>query len=143
MTIALPLLLAAAPLLPGLPPAAGGVLTVQIDNVRAAKGHVRVDVCPQAHFLKEDCPYAGSAVAVKGTTIVTVRGLPPGRYAVQAYLDENDNRAVDRGLFGIPKEGIGFSNDARILFAPPKFTDAVFPFDGTARTIRFKLRYFL
>lgn len=139
MSIAL--LLAALPL--AAPPPTEGVLTVQVDNVRAARGHVRVDVCPQARFLKSDCPYSGDAPAVKGTTVVTVRGLPPGHYAVQAYLDENDNHDVDRALFGIPKEGIGFSNGVKVRFSAPKFADAAFQFAGATQAIRFSLQYFL
>lgn len=119
-----------------------GALTIDVGNVRVAKGVVHVDVCPEAQFLKDDCPWSGNARARIGDTRVTVGNLPAGRYAVQAFLDENSNGKVDRGLFGIPKEGIGFSNDAKIRLGPPKFTEAVFAFDGNARTIRFNLRYF-
>ena len=131
------------PSAPQAGPGLTGTLTVEVQNVRVARGHVRLDVCPQARFLKDDCPYSGSAPAVAGTTVVTVRGLPPGRYAVQAYLDENDNMKVDRALFGIPKEGVGFSNDVKVVFSAPKFADTVFSFTGAAQTIRFKLQYFL
>ncbi len=123
--------------------APGGVLVVEVSNVRVAKGQVRVDVCAQAQFLSERCPWHGASAARVGTTRVTVTGLPAGRYAVQAYLDENGNEKVDQALFGIPKEGIGFSNDAKIGFGPPKFHEAAFGFDGIERTIRLKLRYFL
>ncbi len=117
-------------------------LTVDVGNIRAAKGVVHVDICPENKFLKEDCPWSGDAPARIGVTRVTVRGVPPGRYAAQAFLDENGNKKVDRGLFGIPKEGVGFSNDARITFEPPKFADAVFSYDGAGGPIRFSLRYF-
>jgi uncharacterized protein (DUF2141 family) len=119
-----------------------GVLTIDVGNVRTAKGVVHVDVCPEAKFLKDDCPWSANARAKLGETRVTVANLPAGRYAVQAFLDENSNGEVDRGWFGIPKEGVGFSNDAKIRFSPPKFAEAVFAFDGNARTIRFNLRYF-
>ena len=119
-----------------------GVLTIDVGNVRIAKGVVHVDVCPEAKFLKDDCPWSGNARARVGDTRVTVTNLPAGRYAVQAFLDENGNGKVDRGWFGIPKEGVGFSNDAKIRFGPPKFAEAAFAFDGNARTIRFNLRYF-
>lgn len=142
-TLLMPLLLAVAAPLPVAPVPVMGVLTVQVGNVRAARGHVRIDVCPQAQFLKANCPWSGAAPAVVGITAVTVRDLPPGRYAVQAYLDENDNHDVDRNFLGLPKEGVGFSNDARVVFSPPKFADAVFAFSGDAQTIRLKLRYFL
>jgi uncharacterized protein (DUF2141 family) len=119
-----------------------GVLTVDVGNVRIAKGVVHIDVCPEAKFLKDDCPWSGNARAKLGETRVTVANLPAGRYAVQAFLDENSNGEVDRGWFGIPKEGVGFSNDAKIRLSPPKFAEAVFAFHGNARTIRLNLRYF-
>ncbi len=138
----LPLALLVLPFLSAAAPPQG-VLTIDVGNVRAAKGVVHVDVCPEAQFLKDDCPWSGNAPARFGDTRVTVSGLPAGRYAVQAFLDENRNGQVDRGLFGIPKEGIGFSNDAKIRFGPPKFAEAAFAFDGHARTIRLSLRYFM
>ena len=121
---------------------ARGILTVDVGNVRIAKGVVHIDVCPEAKFLKDDCPWSGNSRAKLGETRVTVANLPAGRYAVQAFLDENGNGEVDRGWFGIPKEGVGFSNDAKIRLSPPKFAEAVFAFDGSARTIRLNLRYF-
>jgi uncharacterized protein (DUF2141 family) len=123
-------------------PAAAATLTTEIDNVRNARGHVHVDVCPQAHFLKEDCPYSGEAAAHSGVTTVVVPDVPPGRYAVQVFHDENDNHRVDRALFGIPKEGVGFSNDAPIRLGPPKWEDSAFEIEGDTR-IRLKMRYFL
>jgi len=124
-------------------PAPTGNLTVRVTNVRNARGYVHIDICPQASFLQDNCPYAASMPARPGVTIVTAHGLPAGRYAVQAFHDENDNHKVDRALFGIPREGIGFSNDAPIRLGPPKWADAVFTFNGTDQTIELKTRYFL
>ena len=123
-------------------PVDAATLTAEIGNVRNARGHVHIDICPEDRFLKDNCPYAGEAPATPGLTIVVVHNVAPGRYAVQAYQDENDNHDVDRALFGIPKEGIGFSRDARIGLGPPKWKDAVFAIDGDTR-IRLNLRYFL
>jgi len=121
----------------------GGRLTVRVTNVRNAKGVVHLDVCPKAQFLTDDCPWSGDAPAQPGETVVVVRDLPPGDYAVQAFHDENGNKKVDRALFGaIPKEGIGFSRDAPIHLSPPKWDDAVFAFEG-AKTITLKMRYML
>jgi uncharacterized protein (DUF2141 family) len=122
-------------------PACAATLTAEIGNVRSTRGHVHIDVCPEDRFLKDNCPYAGEAPARPGTTTVIVHDIPPGRYAVQAYQDENDSHDVDRGLFGIPKEGIGFSNDARIAFGLPKWADAMFVLQDDIR-IRLKLVYF-
>lgn len=131
----------------GTPALAGGangtgILHVEIGNVRTAKGRVHIDVCTQSQFLK-DCPISADAPAHVGVTTVSLAGLPPGRYAVQAFLDENGNGKVDQALFGVPKEGVGFSNDARIRLGPPKWTDAMFDTTGAEQTIKFSLRYFL
>ena len=124
-------------------PVPTGTLTVQISNVRNAKGVVHVDICPQKQFLGDDCSYVGDAQAHAGVVTVTVANLPPGQYAAQVFHDENRNKKVDRALFGIPKEGVGFSNDARISLGPPKWADAVFGFDGHEQAIGLKMRYFL
>jgi len=87
------------PLLAAGVPDARGVLTVDVGNVRIAKGVVHIDVCPEAKFLKDDCPWSGNARAKLGETRVTVANLPAGRYAVQAFLDENSNGEAAAGLF--------------------------------------------
>lgn len=120
---------------------APGTLQIEVTNVRAQTGSVHADICTQAQFLK-DCSRSADALARVGTTVLTLTGLKPGRYAAQVYYDQNGNHKVDKAMFGIPKEGVGFSNDAKIRMAPPKWEEAVFDYDGRARTIRLRLRYF-
>jgi uncharacterized protein (DUF2141 family) len=120
---------------------APGTLQIEVTNVRAQTGSVHADICTQAQFLK-DCSRSADAPARVGTTVLTLTGLKPGRYAAQVYYDQNGNHKVDKAMFGIPKEGVGFSNDAKIRMAPPKWEEAVFDYDGRARTIRLRLRYF-
>ncbi len=123
-------------------PAASETIRVEISNVRNAKGRVHADICPQTQFLKDGCPYSADAPAKPGITIVNIEGVPPGRYAVQAFHDENGNGEVDRMLFGIPKEGVAFSNDARITFGPPKFDDAAFVHGAGSQILHMRMRYF-
>jgi uncharacterized protein (DUF2141 family) len=120
---------------------AAGSITFTIDNVRNARGKVLVAVCPQAKFLKEDCAYNAEVPAHPGTVRVTVRGVPPGEWAAQAFHDENNNEEVDQGVLGIPKEGLAFSNDVRITFGPPKWSSARFRFDGGETSQRIRMRY--
>jgi uncharacterized protein (DUF2141 family) len=54
--------------------------------------------------------------------------VSPGEYAVAAFHDENANNDLDRGLFGIPTEGTGASNDARGFMGPPRYDDARFQY---------------
>ena len=123
--------------------AATGSVTVNIGNVRSSRGTVMIDICPQNKFLDDTCAYHGEAPARAGTTVVTVQGVPAGEYAIQAFHDENSNGEVDRAMLGIPREGVGFSRDARIGLGPPKWRDAYFVHQGRAEVLRFRLRYFM
>jgi uncharacterized protein (DUF2141 family) len=147
------LAMASLPMAPGAARAASSVdtglhvvgstgLHVVVSNVRSARGHIRVDVCSAEEFL-QDCIHSGAEPAEAGETTVVVPDVPPGVYAVQVYQDENDNHKVDRNLLGLPKEGVGFSNDAPIRFAPPRFPAAAFTYAGGEKTIRLRLRHFL
>lgn len=133
-------LIAVLPLLWGA--TASGSIEIAVTGVRSAQGRVHVDICDESSFLK-DCRRSGEAPAKPGTTIVMVHDVPPGRYGAQAFHDRNANGEVDRGLFGIPLEGVGFSNDARIRMAPPKFVDAAFQHGDGDQRISFRLRYFV
>jgi uncharacterized protein (DUF2141 family) len=131
------LLVAAAPV--GTP---SGTIEVAVANVRNASGQVKVDVCTRDTFLK-DCPWSGRAPAHAGTVIVEVHGVPPGQYAIQAFHDANNNGICDQGLFGIPREGVGFSNDALRGFSRPKFDNAAFNFNGGHLRLTLTLRHML
>ena len=122
--------------------AATSSVTVEVTNVRNDHGHVIVALCPREKFLATSCPYSASAPAHPGTTTVVIEGVAPGDWAAQSFHDENNNREIDRAIFGIPKEGVGFSRDARIHMGPPKWAEAVFHHDG-AQVIHLALRYFM
>lgn len=111
-------------------------------NVRSERGHVRVAVCPKASFLQASCAWHAAAPARAGSVVVMVPGVPPGVYAVQAFLDENDDGKINRNLLGIPKEGIGFSRDAPMRFGPPSFGDAAVTVGAAGAAVSLRLRYF-
>lgn len=140
---ALPMLTlcAAAQAEPQSPEGQSGTLRVIIENARSARGNIHVDICPEANFLSK-CPYSAEASARKGRVEVVVHGVPPGRYAAQITHDENGNKKVDRGLLGIPREGIGFSNNVHVRFRAPRFSEAVFDVTGGTQSISVRLQYF-
>ena len=121
---------------------ANAPVEVAVSGVRSAAGRIVVDVCPEKNFLGP-CPLSATVPAQKGRVVVVVRGVPPGRYAIQAYHDANGNGDLDRGLFGIPKEGIGFSNDAMPRLMRPRFGTAAFDHGRDPQHLDVTLRYFL
>ena len=58
--------------------------------------------------------------------IITVDSLKPGRYSFKYFHDENNNKKIDTYWIGAPKEGVGFSNNAKGKFGPPQFEDTIF-----------------
>lgn len=120
----------------------GGALSFEVSSVRFSGGSIRVDVCTPQTFLKAVCPFSASAPAVKGVTTVTFDDVPPGVYAAQVYHDWNDNHRVDRNALGIPKEGLGFSNDAPLGLHGPSFARAAFTHDAVPQVMTVKLHHF-
>lgn len=121
---------------------AGNDIEVVVSGIRSAQGLIHVDVCPEARFLNS-CPYTAEVPAKAGVVTVIMRGVPPGRYAVQAFHDANANHDLDQNFIGIPKEGIGFSNDAMPRLMRPKFKVAAFDHGTSPQRIPVILRYFL
>ena len=68
-------------------------------------------------------------------------GLPAGHYAIAVMHDENSNGKVDRNFMGIPKEGVGASNDAKASMGPPKFDDASFAYGGSRKDMTVRITY--
>lgn len=137
------LLLIATPFAAAVPATEPGSLTVIVGNIRGATGAVHVDLCSERKFITENCEVSTKTPAQYGETTVTLKGLRPGHYAVQAIYDENGNGKQDFNFIGMPREGFGFSRDAKVRLGPPRWADAVFDFDGKPQTIRLKMRYML
>jgi len=123
--------------------ARASLVEVAVTGVADARGHVRVDLCTRDTFLKESCPYEGSAPATPPATLVTIAGVPPGQYAAQVFHDENDSGDIERNVLGIPIEPIGFSNDAPLHLRGPRFSDAAFSVERGVERITLKLRNLL
>lgn len=129
-------------LLTGAAPAAPhGPIIVDVTGVRSAEGMVRVSVCPRATFLK-DCPWHASVPARAGPVTLTLPDIPPGRYAVQAFHDANGDGKLARYWYGLPREGVGFSNDAMAHITIPRFSVAAFDHDASPQHIAVTVRYF-
>ncbi|MGE5147744.1 MAG: DUF2141 domain-containing protein [Candidatus Eiseniibacteriota bacterium] len=105
-------------------------LRVTVEGLRSDKGHV--------HFALYDNPDkfpdragvidGGRSKIAGGRAVFVFRNLKPGRYAVSVFHDENDDGKFNRSLIGLPLEGYGFSNNAKVTLSAP-------PFDKAAITV--------
>ncbi len=67
--------------------------------------------------------------------------VPAGTYALVVLHDENMNARADYNWIGLPKEGYGFSNDARGTLGAPSFSQASFAYDGKSLELTITLHY--
>lgn len=122
-------------------PARAAMVQVAVTGVPQARGHVRVELCTRTTFLTTACPYQGQAPAAPGLTLVTIGEVPPGEYAAQVFHDETDEGIVHQNLLGIPRERVGFSNDAPLRITGPQFRDAAFVVGAEVKHISVRLRH--
>ena len=126
-------------------PAAAADLAVEVNGVRSDKGKVYVAV----HAAVDGVEFPASAgmiaggwnLARAGGLRVVFRGLPPARYAVNAFHDENGNGDLDTNVLGIPLEGYGFANDAKGVMGPPSFGDASVSLTEAGAAVAFTIGY--
>ena len=106
---------------------ATATLTVHVQNV-AEGGTVRLGLYDRAGYPDDNSkPVASADVkAVAGETVVVLRDLPPGVYAIETYQDVNDNDQMDTTWLGLPLEPYGFSRDAHPVLSKPSFSKVKF-----------------
>lgn len=122
----------------------GASLVVSIKGVRASLGgRLYIGLFDNAEsFPERSARFRQARADVEGPRArVEFEDLPPGRYAIAIFHDENGNAMFDQGLFGIPLEGFGFSRDAEVMFGSPSFDDAAFSVTTPETTHTLRMRY--
>jgi len=135
------------PLMPALAqaqPSPGNLIHVEIGGLRSDKGQVVCDL----HSSAEGFPKNGNkAVAHAKSPIANEHAvcefpdIKAGTYAVAVFHDENSNGKLDTNFMGIPREGVGASNNAKGHFGPPKFDAAAFRFSGGRLELKITITY--
>lgn len=103
-------------------------LTLEVRDLEKPEGYLYVAVYSSAEdFMKK--PLTAFRVEVTDTVVtIPCQGLPAGSYAISLFHDLNGNGKLDTGMFGIPAEGYGFSNDAKGVMGPPSYEKCCFTF---------------
>ena len=112
-------------LLPGVLSWGQNNLEVKVDNIKNDKGDIMVGLYTADNNFPRDASEGRVIKASKNGVTVVFLNIKPGTYAVSAMHDENGNKDLDQNKLGIPKEGFGFSNNARGVMGPPSFHKAL------------------
>lgn len=100
-------------------------LTVNVDDIRSAKGDIRLSLyAAPAEWPDNSTKDHDFVTKAQAGRVVFRLDVPSGIYAVNGFHDENSNGKFDTNFLGIPEEGYFFSNDARPFLSAPGF-DAV------------------
>ncbi|GAB5348659.1 DUF2141 domain-containing protein [Alteriqipengyuania sp. 357] len=103
-------------------------VVVTVVDVRSAQGTVLACLTPSENAFPdcgEDRLAQHRVVRANSRVTIVFNDVPPGEYAISLLHDENGNGKADKTLF-LPKEGFGFSRDAKARFGPPRFSSAAF-----------------
>ncbi len=105
--------------------AAPGEVRVEIATLHNVKGHVLCTLFDSEDAYKQLRPAMRLVVdPMQPVTTCLFHDVAPGIYMVSAVHDENDNGKLDKGLFGMPKEGYGVSNNHTYALKGPDFTES-------------------
>lgn len=120
------------------------VIHVYISGLRSDKGQMLCALFSSA----EAFPTQADKAVARLTAKISERqancdfvGVGPGTYAVSVVHDENSNGKLDRNFIGIPREGVGASNDAKGHMGPPRFSAASFPYRGGRLDLKIHVNY--
>jgi uncharacterized protein (DUF2141 family) len=112
-------------------------LTITVDHLRNNTGQVLLcvfsaessDAAVFPDCVKGRPVRSAKAPIAGGKVVMTFNGLKDGVYAIAVIHDENANGQLDTNFIGIPTEGIGVSNNPRLL-GKPSFAEAKFTLKG-------------
>ena len=120
------------------------IIHVEVVGLRSDKGQVLCALYSSRDgFPKQSEKALGrvsSGISEK-QAVCEFSGIAPGTYAISVFHDENSNGKLDTKFMGIPREGVGASNNAKGHLGPPKFEAAAFPFPGGRFELKITINY--
>ena len=105
-------------------------LTVTVEGLRPGVGQVALAVFDDEDAWLRDSVFETTLPVSGEDSVRTVISLPPGTYAASSYYDLDSDGKMDTNFMRIPKEPVGFSNDAKASFGPARFDDAAFALEA-------------
>lgn len=101
---------------------AQATLTIVFKNLESNNGNVLVDFRDGNNKKIREF----TEKITNNQCVIVISGLSLGKYSFKYFHDENKNNKLDTYWIGAPKEGYGFSNNAKGNFGPPDFEDTIF-----------------
>jgi uncharacterized protein (DUF2141 family) len=119
-------------------------LEIVFKDIKTTKGNI-----PLAVFTSDENFKANKALKlvrypkkqiVNGSMTVYLE-LAPGTYGLSVMDDENADGKFDKNIFGIPREGFGFSNYYHNKMSHPHFENFKIKVTGQKQKVEIRMRY--
>ena len=103
-------------------------ITVKIDGIINTKGKIEIGLYnKKENFTIYTKNFKGVSITPSELGVTyTFKDVPIGTYAIAVWHDEDENKAINKNWFGVPKEHYGFSLNKYGSFGPPDFNDVSF-----------------
>jgi len=121
-----------------------GNLKVVVNNLKSKTGQVGFFLFNSADGFPshtEKALLSGFVKTVGHSVEYTFTNIAAGTYAVYVFHDEDNDKKLKTNFIGMPKEGMGVSNNAKGHFGPPKYDDAKLDLNKSEQTISISLLY--
>jgi len=120
-------------------------------NLKVVVNHIKGNTGQVAFYLfnsDDDFPMktgkalkSGYIKTTGSTAGYTFTDIATGTYAVFVFHDADNDKKLKTNFVGMPREGMGVSNNAKGHLGPPKYADAKFEFKNPSQVITISLVY--
>jgi uncharacterized protein (DUF2141 family) len=122
-----------------------GIISINITNIKNTKGQINANLFKNAKGFPGNYKEAYKTIRTgnfnTGNIIIEFKDIEYGEYAVALIHDEDLNNELKTGLFGIPREGYGFSNNVKGISGPPMYNEAVIHLEKARLEISIQVNY--
>lgn len=118
----------------GMAAAQAADIRLQVEDVTQGVLHAELHAADAKHW---DAPLQQLMGDEEG---LVFHNVPPGRYAVQLYVDINANGQLDLTPRGLPTEPVGFSGNPRLFKGKPAPSGCAFEHGEAASLVSIELR---
>ena len=120
-------------------------LTIEFDNIRNNKGVIYVTLYETKDtWLDEDIDYYEFIFLKENVSddklAVSIDTIKPGYYGIAVLDDEDEDGEMRNNFIGFPREGFGFSRNAKVWLLKPKFKECVLEIKNDT-TINISMQY--
>jgi uncharacterized protein (DUF2141 family) len=126
------------------PASESGRIVVKVLDAHNCIGDLGIALFNNRHGFPGEVEHAyrkGGLHEIGESNLYVFENVPYGTYAVSVIHDEGCCGELHKNCFGIPKEGVGTSNNPHFFLGPPSFDCASFELKSEEVEIEVRLKY--